>query len=88
MSKYYFSKCHNFLSKKIQIEKKNIELYIGVDPRSSGGHLRIIYCLLIFKACRLWHPDFEIKFIDFFASNVIKTAFISKNAFDNYLYIA
>ena len=23
------------------------------------------YCLLNFKACRLGHPDFEIKFIDF-----------------------
>ena len=34
------------------------------------------YCLLIFKVCRTGHPDFEIRFIGFFASNVIKTAFI------------
>ena len=37
-----------------------------------------LLCLLIFKACRLGHPDFEIKFIDFFASNVIKTQFITQ----------
>ena len=36
------------------------------------------YCLLIFKACRIGHPDFEIKFIDLFASNVIKTANIGQ----------
>ena len=35
------------------------------------------YCLLVFKACRLGHLDFEIKFIiDFFASSVIKTAYM------------
>ena len=44
---------------------------IRVDPRSSGDHLRIP--LIDFKACRIGQPDFEIKFIDFFASNVIKT---------------
>ena len=47
---------------------------ICVDPRSSGGHFS--YCLLIFKACRMEHPNFEILSIGFFASNVIKTAFI------------
>ena len=30
------------------------------------------YCLLVFKACTLGHPDFEIKFIDIFSSNAIK----------------
>ena len=34
------------------------------------------YCLLIFKAFRIGHPNFEIKFIGLFVSNVIKTAFI------------
>ena len=34
--------------------------------------------LLIFKACRLGHPHFEIIFIDLFSSNLIKTAFIAK----------
>ena len=33
--------------------------------------------LLIFKAFVFGHPDFEIKFTDFFTSNVIKTAFIA-----------
>ena len=35
-----------------------------------------MYGLLIFKAIRLGHPDFEIKFTESFASNVIKTALI------------
>ena len=43
------------------------------------------YCLLVFKACRLGHPDIEIKFIDCFASNLIKTAFIAQNVFEHYL---
>ena len=30
------------------------------------------------KACRLGHPHYEIKFIDFFASDLIKTAFIAQ----------
>ena len=34
------------------------------------------YCLLIFRACKIGHTDFENKFIDFFASNVIKTTWI------------
>ena len=49
---------------------------IRVNPRSSGDHLRIL--LTDFKSCRLGHPDFEIKFIEFFASNVIITAFIAQ----------
>ena len=49
--------------------------------------LELLYTAYWFlKACRLWHPDFEIKFIDFFASNVIKTAFIAKNAFGSKSY--
>ena len=40
--------------------------------------------LLIFKEFIFGHPDFEIKFTDFFTSNVIKTAFIALK----YLYIA
>ena len=36
------------------------------------------YCFRIFKAFRLGHPDFEIKITDFFASNVITTAFIAE----------
>ena len=32
--------------------------------------------LIDFKACRIGHPNFEIKLIDFFASNVIRTAII------------
>ena len=36
------------------------------------------YCLLIFKACKIGHPDIEIKFGHFFASNVIKTAIIGQ----------
>ena len=40
--------------------------------------------LLIFKAFIFGNPDFEIKFTDFFTSNVIKTAFIALK----YLYIA
>ena len=58
---------------------------MGVDLRSSGGHLRIL--LMDFKACRLGHPDFEI-FEDFFASNLIKLHLLPKNVFDKYLYIA
>ena len=34
------------------------------------------------------HPHFEIKFIDFFASGLIKLHLLPKNVFDNYLYIA
>ena len=29
------------------------------------------YCYLIFKPCRLGHPDFKNKFKDIFASNII-----------------
>ena len=43
-----------------------------VDNRGSGSHLRIL--LIDFQACRIGHPESEIKFIDIFASNVIKTA--------------
>ena len=32
------------------------------------------YCLLIFEAFRLGHPNFEIRSTDFFASNHNKTA--------------
>ena len=47
------------------------------------------YCLLDFKACRLGHLDFEIKFIIyFFASSVIKTAHIVWKRFGDYIYIA
>ena len=41
--------------------------------------------LIDFKAWRIGHPNFEIKFIDIlFASNVITTAIIGQD----YLYIA
>ena len=57
----------------------------GLDPRSSSGDLRIL--LVDFKACRLGHPSFELKCINLFASNVIRTAFIVRNVFDYYIYI-
>ena len=48
------------------------------------------YCdiFMLNAACILRFPNFEIKCIDFFASNVIKTAFFALNVFDNFLYIA
>ena len=82
MSKYYFSKCHTFLSKSSGLT--NIEFYEIKQHRRNPEAVVVIeaYCLLIFKACRLWHPN-----LDCFASNVIKL-YLLPSAFDNYLYIA
>ena len=75
--------------KKVQ-DWKILSLYNNTTSAWTSEAVAVIwkYCLLIFKACRLGHPHFEIKFIDFFSPNLIKTAFIAQNVFDNYLYIA
>ena len=61
-------------------ETKSYSDLEGLDQKSSSGDLRIL--LVGFKACRLGHPGFEIKCINFFASNAIRTAFIVRNVFD------
>ena len=53
-----------------------LENDIRVYPIINGGHLRILF--IDFLAYRLGHLDFEIKFIDSFASNVIQMAFIAQ----------
>ena len=45
---------------------------------------------MMFKACRLGHPYFEIKYLDFFATHVIQTRLLLRNVhvFDAYLNVA